>query len=50
MENKNGEWIMRGMSWDDPCRIRTWKELVNWIKEIGFLPFFANEVKGFSVT
>ena len=48
MENKNGEWIMRGMSWDDPCRIRTWKELVNWIKEIGFLPFFANEVKGFS--
>ena len=40
---------MRGMSWDDPYRIRTWRELVNWINEIGFLPLFANEVAGFSV-
>lgn len=39
---------MRGMDWNDPCRIRTWKELVKWIKEVGFLPLFANEVKGFS--
>ena len=48
MENENGEWIMRGMDWNDPYRIRTWKELVKWIKEVGFLPLFANEVKGFS--
>lgn len=49
MANENGEWIMRGMDWNDPYRIRTWRELVNWIKEIGFLPLFANEVEGFSV-
>ena len=49
MANENGEWIMRGMDWNDPGRIRTWKELVKWIKEVGFLPLFANEVKGFSV-
>lgn len=48
MANENGEWIMRGMDWNDPYRIRTWKELVKWIKEVGFLPLFANEVEGFS--
>lgn len=49
MTNEGGEWVMRGMSWDDPYRIRTWGELVNWINEIGFLPLFANEVADFSV-
>ena len=39
---------MRGLSWDDPYRIRTWQELVRWINEVGFLPFFSNEVTGFS--
>lgn len=36
------------MAWDDPYRIRTWQELVNWVKEVGFLPLFANGVRGFS--
>lgn len=48
MAVENGEWIMRGMSWNDPYRIRTWKELINWVNEVGFLPLFANEVEGFS--
>jgi len=48
MSVENGEWVMRGLEWDNPCRIRTWQELVNWINEIGFLPLFGNEVKGFS--
>lgn len=41
-------WIMKGLSWNDPYRIRSAQELINWIREIGFLPFFANEVPGFS--
>lgn len=45
---ENGQWIMRGMDWNDPFRIRTWQELVRWIDEVGFLPLFANEVEGFS--
>lgn len=45
---ENGQWIMRGLAWDDPYRIRTWKELVNWVNEVGFLPLFSNEVEGFS--
>ncbi len=48
MGNENGTWIMRGLSWDNPFRIRTWQELINWINEIGFLPLFANEIEGFS--
>ena len=49
MSVENGEWIMRGLAWDDPYRIRTWRELVNWINEVGFLPLFGNEITGFSV-
>lgn len=49
MANGNGTWIMRGLAWDDPYRIRTWQELVKWINEVGFLPLFANEIPGFSV-
>ena len=48
MANEGGAWIMRGMAWDDPYRIRSWRELVEWIKEVGFLPLFANGVAGFS--
>ena len=49
MAIKNGEWIMRGMEWDDPARIQSWEELIRWIHEIGFLPLFKNEIDGFSV-
>lgn len=48
MSVENGVWIMKGLDWDNPYRIRTWEELVNWINEIGFLPLFGNEVEGFS--
>lgn len=48
MSVENGVWIMRGLDWDNPYRIRTWQELVNWINEVGFLPLFGNAVKGFS--
>ena len=41
-------WIMNGLEWDDPLRIRTWQELVSWVNEVGFLPLFANGVPGFS--
>ena len=41
-------WIMQGLDWDNPYRIRTWKELINWVNEVGFLPLFKNNVSGFS--
>ena len=49
MAIENGEWIMRGLDWDDPSRIRSWEELIGWINEVGFLPLFKNEIPGFSV-
>ncbi len=45
---EDGKWIMRGLSRNDPYRIRTWQELVNWVDEVGFLPYFSNGVEGFS--
>lgn len=49
MAIENGEWITRGMNWNDPARIQGWEELIGWIDEVGFLPLFKNEVDGFSV-
>lgn len=49
MSVENGEWIMRGLDWNNPYRIRSWRELVSWIDEVGFLPLFGNEISGFSV-
>ncbi|MBO4628280.1 MAG: hypothetical protein J5645_09925 [Lachnospiraceae bacterium] len=46
---ENGEWIMRGVAWNDPRRIRSIEELEQRIEEVGFLPLFRNEVEGFSV-
>lgn len=41
-------WIMHGLEWDDPERIRSWYELIEYVEEVGFLPLFANEIPGFS--
>ena len=49
MAFENGVWIMRGRAWDDPARADTWQALTERIEEAGFLPFFANEIEGFSV-
>ena len=49
MANESGVWIMRGLPWDDPLRIRSWQELIAWIDQVGFLPLFKNEIEGFSV-
>ncbi len=49
MGNENGIWVMHGLDWNDPLRIRTPDELISYIDQVGFLPLFANEVPGFSV-
>lgn len=48
MAVENSEWIMHGLDWDNPYRIRSYQELINWINEVGFLPLFRNEIEGFS--
>ena len=49
MERVADQWIMRGISRNDPDRIRSWRELTGLINKIGFIPLFANEAAGFSV-
>ena len=49
METINGEWYMKGCSSNDPGCIHTIDELICLIHEIGFLPLFSNEIRGFSV-
>ena len=47
-KEEENTWIMHGMDWDNPLRIRTWEELISYIDQVGFLPLFRNEVPGFS--
>ena len=49
MANEHGEWIMRGVTAEDPLCLHTPEELIALIDEIGFLPLFRNEVPLFSV-
>lgn len=49
MGNESGEWIMHGVSWDDPACIHTVDEAIAFINEVGFLPLFQNEITGFSL-
>lgn len=49
MGNEHGEWIMYGVDANDPYRIKTPDEMVDYINEIGFLPLFKNAIPGFSV-
>lgn len=49
MAAEGGAWIMRGLEWENPYRIRSYQELIRWIDEVGFLPLFKNEAEGFSV-
>lgn len=45
----DGQWIMEGLSREDPACLKTYQELVKVINDIGFLPLFKNSVEGFSV-
>lgn len=49
MSFENGEWIMRGLDWDNPKCLHTASDLENLIMNVGFMPLFANDIRGFSV-
>lgn len=49
MMTENGEWYMTGLEYDDPDCIHSPKDLIEYVKKIGFLPLFGNDIPGFSV-
>ena len=46
MGNEAGEWIIHGVTWDDPKCIHDVDEAVEYINRVGFLPLFKNEIPG----
>ena len=40
MGNEAGEWIIHGVTWDDPKCIHDVDEAVEYINRVGFLPLF----------
>ena len=46
MGNEAGEWIIHGVTWDDPKCIHDVDEAVEYINRVGFLPPYI--VKSFS--
>ena len=49
MGNEAGEWIIHGVTWDDPKCIHDVDEAVEYINRVGFLSLFKNEIPGFSL-
>ena len=49
MAKENGTWIIRGLKLEDPACLKTPEELAYYIRQVGFLPLFANSIPGFSV-
>ena len=49
MGNESGVWIMHGAEDTTRDLILNADELTNYVNRVGFLPLFANKIKGFSV-
>lgn len=49
MEEVNGNFIIYGVSRNDPKCIHTVDQAIEYINQIGFLPLFKNEIEGFSL-
>jgi len=45
----DGKWVMEGLTREDSRRLKSSRELSEYIKDIGFLPLFKNKIEGFSV-
>ncbi len=45
----DGKWTMEGLEPDNKNRIKSYKELTEFVNHIGFLPLFKNNIEGFSV-
>ena len=49
MDTIAGEWIMRGCRENDSFCLHSPGDLLDLIREVGFLPLFSNDIPGFSV-
>ncbi len=49
MDTVNGEWIMKGCGRTDRGCLHSPEDLLEMVREVGFLPLFSNDIPGFSV-
>lgn len=49
MQEIDGKWTIFGCESDDPKCLHTVDEAISFINEVGFLPFFSNDISGFSL-
>lgn len=49
MEVIDGNWTLSGLDWSNPSCLHSVKEAEELIEKYGFLPFFKNEIEGFSM-
>lgn len=49
MGNEAGVWVMHGMDATNPDCLHTVEQASEYIKRVGFLPLFKNEIPGFSL-
>ena len=47
MGNEAGEWIIHGVTWDDPKCIHDVDEAVEYINRVGFFLFLRTKFRGF---
>ena len=45
----DSDWNMNGCRRDDPARLKSPREVVDFIGKVGFLPLFSGEIPGFSL-
>ena len=49
METINGVWYMKGCRRSDKGCLHSPDDLLELVREVGFLPLFSNDIPGFSV-
>lgn len=49
MVEVDGKWVMNGYERLEEARLKNSGDLVEYVKEVGFLPLFQNQIAGFSV-
>lgn len=49
MQEIDGKWTIFGCESDNPKCLHTVEEAIAYINEVGFLPFFSNDIPGFSL-
>lgn len=49
MTDENGSWIINGYESFEEAPLKTVEDMMEYVKKVGFVPLFRNEIPGFSI-